>query len=337
MSENKSTNLAELQGGSLELTRKQAPMSLTTGLGFEQLVRVAKVLNQSSMVPAQYRAFVEKKQGRDTVIVENPSGLANCIIALNMAVRMNADPLQIMQSLYVIEGRPSWSSQFIIAMINSSGRYSPLRFDLSEEGPERDVEYTVTEWVNGQRQRAKRTAKVKARTCRAWAYELSTNDRLDGPEVSMDIAVAEGWFSKDGSKWQTMPEVMLRYRAASLFGRLYAPELLMGLQSQEEAEDIAVHQAREVSGTRLQQVDLDDLREPQAPAIFEQDEEAPVETVDTSTGEIQQAPKRERKPRQQKGGEVVDTVPLQNDTPAQADPVQEAQPDSAALDGLNWD
>lgn len=53
----------------------------------------------------------------------------------------------------------------------------------------------------------------------------------------MEMAVKEGWYGKNGSKWQTMPEQMLRYRAASFFGRVYAPELLMGLRSAEEEQD----------------------------------------------------------------------------------------------------
>jgi hypothetical protein len=52
------------------------------------------------------------------------------------------------------------------------------------------------------------------------------------------MAKAEGWFAKNGSKWKTMPELMLRYRAAAFFGRLYAPDVLNGMHATEEAEDI---------------------------------------------------------------------------------------------------
>lgn len=53
----------------------------------------------------------------------------------------------------------------------------------------------------------------------------------------MEMAVKEGWYGKNGSKWQTMLKQMLRHRAASFFGRVYAPELLMGLRSSEEEQD----------------------------------------------------------------------------------------------------
>jgi hypothetical protein len=54
----------------------------------------------------------------------------------------------------------------------------------------------------------------------------------------MAMAKREGWATKSGSKWQTMPDLMIRYRAAAFWGRLYIPELLVGIQTQEEVLDI---------------------------------------------------------------------------------------------------
>ena len=265
------TTLAQLQQGAVA-PRNDAPMSLMTGAGFDQLQRVAKALCASTLVPAQYRAFTEvKDRGRVTGHTPNPAGLPNCVVALNMAQRMGADPLMVMQNLYVIEGRPSWSSQFIIAAINSCGRFSPLRFEISEPGKAEEVSYQATVWKSGNRIEETRKVQVRHQTCRAWVIEKETGDRLDGPTVSIQMAIDESWLTKNGSKWLTMPEVMLRYRAASFFGRLYAPELLMGLQTQEEVEDI-IQAERDVTGAYA--VDLDDLRnrEPAAPAIIEQEE-----------------------------------------------------------------
>ena len=52
------------------------------------------------------------------------------------------------------------------------------------------------------------------------------------------MAKAEGWLQKQGSKWQTMPDLMLRYRAAAFFARQYAPELTMGMHTAEEVADV---------------------------------------------------------------------------------------------------
>lgn len=198
---------------------------------FELMQRAAKLLANSTLVPAAYRAWDEKRGA------ENPNAIANCVVALNMAQRMGADPLMVMQNLYIVEGRPSWSSQWIIAAINGCGRFSPLRFDLKDLGP-KEVEYEVTKWVDRQRVTSRHKAVVQNLECVAWAIEKETGERIDSPKVSIEMAVKEGWYGKSGSKWQTMPEVMLRYRTASFFGKLYAPELLMGLQSAEEVYDI---------------------------------------------------------------------------------------------------
>lgn len=215
---------------------------VTMGFGslesFEFMQRTAKMFTHSSMVPTAYRHSVEKKEyNKPTVITENPAALPNCIIALNMSQRMNADPLMIMQNLHVIEGRPSWSSQFIIAAINSCGRYSPLRFEITT-GEEIDATCTTFEWENGKKVAKVTKVRVKNTTCIAWAVELATNTRLESPKVTMEMAVNEGWYGKNGSKWQSMPDLMLRYRSAAFFGRIYAPELLMGLPSAEETRDV---------------------------------------------------------------------------------------------------
>lgn len=142
------------------------------------------------------------------------NNLPNCVIALNMAHRMGADPMMIMQNLVVIHGRPSWSAQFLIATFNKNGAFSSIRYEFSgAEGQD--------DWG-----------------CRAKATELSTGEMLIGPLVTVGIAKKEGWYQKSGSKWQTMPEQMLRYRAASWFIRTIAPEIAMGLQTAEEMRDV---------------------------------------------------------------------------------------------------
>jgi hypothetical protein len=73
--------------------------------------RVATALSKSTLIPKDYQ-----------------NNLPNCLVALNMANRLGADPLMVMQNLYVVHGRPAWSSQFLIATANASGKFSPLRY-----------------------------------------------------------------------------------------------------------------------------------------------------------------------------------------------------------------
>ena len=163
---------------------------------FELAQRMAKALSQSTLIPKDYQ-----------------NNLPNCLVAINMAARMKAEPLMVMQNLYVVHGRPSWSSQFLIATANESGRFSPLRYKFTGE-------------------KGKDTF-----GCICSAVCNSTGEVLEGTEITLAMAKAEGWYAKNGSKWQTMPEQMLRYRAASFFVRAYAPELSLGLATREEVED----------------------------------------------------------------------------------------------------
>lgn len=284
--QNKTVQLAEMK---IPATREQNLPVVTMGFGslqsFELMQRAAKMLAYSTLVPTAYRAVKEiKDYGKVTGYEDNPAALPNCVVALNMAQRMGADPLMVMQNLYIVEGRPSWSSQFIIAAINSCGRYSPLRFELSAIGEPKPVKYMETKWVNKQKTEVEKTITVAARTCVAWAIELASGDRLESPVVSMDMAVAEGWIQKNGSKWQTMPEVMLRYRAAAFFGKLYAPELLMGLQTAEEAHDI-IDVERQENGQYAAATTLNELRSTGAPDADRKaadDELEPVEVKDVA-------------------------------------------------------
>lgn len=153
--------------------------------------RMSKALSSSTIVPKDYRG-----------------NMGNCLIALDLATRLNTSPLLIMQNLYIIHGRPAWYTQYIIAMINNSKKYkTELQFEVSGKGD--------------------------SISCYAFAEDYSGHI-VKGPTITMAMAKAEGWTSRDGSKWKTMPEVMIRYRAASFFGRLNCPEMVMGIYSADE-------------------------------------------------------------------------------------------------------
>jgi len=249
-----------------QVTNEGQLAEITAGFGtlqsFELMMRQAKMLASSDIVPPSYRSVNEVKKGKVIEYVDNKSAIPNCVIALNMASRMNADPLMVMQNLYLVEGRPSWSSQFIIAAINACGRYSPLRFTISEPSEPTEVQYTAYEWVNGDKKPVKKSVTVRHQTCCAWAIEKATGEKLQSPIVSIAMAIAEGWLTKNASKWQTMPEMMLRYRSASFFGRFYAPELLMGLKSsEEEHETIIIEHEEEIIPPK----NVDELKKPRQP------------------------------------------------------------------------
>ena len=211
---------------------------------FNEAINAASFLSGSSLVPTDYRRWVPVKNQYGKAVtnadgtpqlMENPNATSNCLIALNMANRMGYDPLMIMQNLYIIEGRPAWSSQFIIAAINACGKFDPLQFEIINEG-EKEIEYVNSYWENGKKLSNKATIKLENLTCIAWTTDKKGN-RLQSDKISMEMAVKEGWYQKNGSKWQTMAGQMLRYRAAAFFGRIYAPEILMGIYAADEIRD----------------------------------------------------------------------------------------------------
>ena len=274
---------------------------------FELTQRMAKMFSTSSLVPAQFRDTVEKYNSatRQKELVKNPEALANCAIALDMASRLNANPIMVMQNLYVIEGRPSWSSQWIIACVNKSGRFSPLQFRIEDLG-EQEVQYEEFAWVSGKKQSSIKKAVIRNLVCVAHAKSLDTGEVVESAPVSMELAVKEGWYGKNGSKWQTMPEVMLRYRAAAFFGRVYAPDLLMGFQSQEEAEELAYIETAPTGEVVENTVKVPKGKMKKAEAVAEPEpvqaaepepEQVPEpttvqvddQTIDTDTGEVLQA------------------------------------------------
>ena len=155
--------------------------------------RYAKSLCNSTLVPQHY-------QGQ--------AGLSNCLIALEHAHRMNMSPLMVMQHLNIIKGKTTWSSQFIIAMIQI--RFDDLDYEISGEGD--------------------------SLSCRCSAIRKKDQKKIYGSPVSLEMAKAEGWTSN--KKWRTMPDHMLRFRAATFFGRQHVADLLLGVQTEEEVVDI---------------------------------------------------------------------------------------------------
>lgn len=171
----------------------------SSGANYQAGLRMANALSQSSLVPASY-------QGQGNI--------PNILIAMELASRIGASVFMVMQNLDIIHGRPGWRAQFLIATANASGRFSPLRF----------------RW-EGQ-------AGTDSWGCRAVAKERETGEECIGSLITIGLAKSEGWASKSGSKWKTMPEQMCMYRAAAFWTRVYAPEISLGMHTAEELSDI---------------------------------------------------------------------------------------------------
>lgn len=223
--DNSESNLMEVVPAEVQIikAKQDAEFAMTTAgqmlRSFEATQRIAKMYATSSLIPASLKGDPNKEFGtpEQKVQAAMQKTYANCTIALNMAQRMNADPLMVMQNLYIVHGQPSFSSKFLIACINKCGRYAPLRYEFKGEQGTDDY------------------------GCRAYTYETSDvkhKEPIYGTWVTMGMAKKEGWTTKNGSKWLTMPDQMLIYRAAAFFQRSNCPEISMGLSTSEELQDM---------------------------------------------------------------------------------------------------
>jgi len=160
---------------------------------FELAQRVAKMFMSSDMVPEHFR-----------------NNLGNCLIALELADRMKCNAFMLLQNMYIIHGKPGIEAKLAIALVNATGKFTPLQYVYNDNKTE----------------------------CYAHAKLTGSGEECRGVTVSIEMAKAEGWMSKKGSKWQTMPELMLMYRAAMFFARTFCPEALLGMQTRDELYDV---------------------------------------------------------------------------------------------------
>lgn len=198
MGELKAEDMDKLAGGITPITND---IFVVPG-EFQNLYNFGKMFASSSVIPQNYQ--------------QKPM---DCAIAIDMANRMGVSPMFVMQNLYVVKGKPSWSGQACISMLQNYKEYKKVRpVYFGEKNTEDWGCYIKVETVDG--------------------------EIIKGPEVTMKMAKAEGWISNP--KWKNMPEQMLGYRAAAFFARLYIPNLLMGCSVEGEAEDIAPERPKAV-------------------------------------------------------------------------------------------
>ena len=135
----------------------------------------------------------------------------DCFVALEMATRMGVSPLVVMQNMYVVKGKPAWAGQACTMFINSCGKFTGVKHVYTgEKGTD-------------------------SRGCYVTATRISDGVQVNGVEVTIAMAKAEGWTSN--TKWRNMPELMLAYRASAFFARVHCPEALMGVQLVDEIYD----------------------------------------------------------------------------------------------------
>lgn len=191
---------------------------------FKEIYDIGKMFASSTLVPKAY-------QGKPM----------DCTIAVDMANRMGVSPMMVMQNLYVVMGKPSWSGQACKALIEGSGKF-------------RNVKHVYT----GEKG-------TDSWGCYLQAERIEDGEIVKGVEVTMAMAKAEDWVNKTGSKWKTMPELMLAYRASAFFARVHIPNALMGVAVEGEVLDIQKQPKQETidpfAQQKQQEVIIDEVNE----------------------------------------------------------------------------
>ena len=282
---------------------------------FETMQRVCKMFASSDLVPDNYKPTFKQVPANANpeqiaaIQLENQAAqnkaVANCMIAIEISMRIGASPLMVMQNMVPIYGKPSWSSKFLIATVNSCGRFEPLQYRFTNKGMLGMVDYTDYVWDSrsNRKQAVQKQFDGKAIQdieCVAYTTKKGSKEVLESSPVSVRLAIQEGWFTKNGSKWQTMTKQMLMYRAASWWTSVYAPDLSMGMRTVEEQQDIYVDY-QDVTATEVEAEKKENGNKVNIGVDLANGQDSTTTTiVDTKTGEIKEstteAPKEEQKP-----------------------------------------
>lgn len=249
---------------------------------FEHVQRVAAMYSKSSLLPKQYHGNV-----------------ADCVIGIQMSMRLGIDPFMFLQNTYVIQGKPGMEAKLAIALVNKRGPFSgPIQYDF-----ERDED---------------------GKTFACTAFAIHKNGQKCSARVDWDMVVAEGWAKRPGSKWKTMPEQMFRYRSAVFMARAYCPEVLVGMHTADELEDI--YELKSIDSSIVDNntaaEDLDSRLEATRPRdpIVEQDSDTTGEDEPAETEEVEEtdAPQAETKD-QPNTEETTEATPADSGAPSPVD------------------
>lgn len=173
---------------------------------FQAALQMATALSKTTLIPQNFQGKPE-----------------DCVVAIDYSRRLGVPPTAVMPHLYVINGRPSLSAQFMISLVNRSGAFSRIQWKERAEGT---VDYTFN--------REKRT--LPNYSAVASFKELATGKTYESPIVDVKLAWTSGWLVKrdkygkeSESLWTKNPQLMCRYRSAAELIKTVCPELSLGM------------------------------------------------------------------------------------------------------------
>lgn len=175
----------------------------------DQAMKMAQMLASSAMVPKQYQNKTE-----DT------------LVAMMMGSELGLNPIQSLQNIAVINGRPSIYGDALIALVQNH----PAFGGIEETFDESTMTATCTAWRKGGTKHTQTFSKADAQKAGLWD---------ERPKVRRkNYSTGEFYEANNDAPWFRYPKRMLQMRARGFTLRDTFADALAGLITVEEARDI---------------------------------------------------------------------------------------------------
>lgn len=179
---------------------------------------------------------------------------ADCMVALQWAERTGRDPLELLQNTFPINGNSGMFTRYMVALERRAGIFdAPIRWEFAGEG--KDLVVTAYGLIDGER------------------YEA---------EASMALAIAEDWTKNKKYKSREGQRHMLKWRSAAFLIRFTAPDVLLGMSTIEELQDLnAIPPQAQLTGAaaKLNEVLAGNAKPETEPEPVDEPEEAQFQEV----------------------------------------------------------
>lgn len=132
--------------------------------------------------------------------------VGDCFMVVQQAYRWQMDPFAVGQKTFLVSGKLGYEGQLVAAVVNSrapiTGR---LNYEYNGSGDQRTVTVSGT---------------------------------LDGESQPRTLTLSIGDVKTGNKNWQQIPDQMLAYRGARDWARRHTPEVLLGVYTPDELEDM---------------------------------------------------------------------------------------------------
>lgn len=196
----------------------------------EEAARLAEILSKSEMTPKSYHG--------------KPN---DCLSAILMGGELGVSPIQSIQNIAVINNRPSMWGDLVVGLVRASGL----------------CDYIRQEW-DPKTETATSRVKRKGQPERVDTFSMAQARRIKTYEGGKMITLAEK------NTYRNYPERMCGWRSLTYGLRSEFADILKGLTTREEAEDVPENDAIEASFSVFQTPTTAPQSEPEQPSLPQQ-------------------------------------------------------------------